>query len=159
MIWVDVLVAVLVLAGLLGTVLPGLPGTPLVFAAALVHALAHGFDPIGPWRLLALAALAGLAWALDYAAAALGAKRFGGSRWAMAGAVLGALVGLLFGLPGLLAGPLLGALAAEYAYTRQLDRSARAALGTVIGLLLGAVAKMGVALVMVALFLFWVLRG
>jgi hypothetical protein len=77
----------------------------------------------------------------------------------MGGAVVGALVGLFFGLPGLLLGPLLGALAAEYVYTRQLSTSARAALGTVLGMLVGAVAKIGLGLAMIGLFLFWVWRG
>jgi uncharacterized protein YqgC (DUF456 family) len=86
-------------------------------------------------------------------------RRFGGSGWAAAGAVLGAIVGIFFGLPGLVLGPLLGALAAEYAYTRRLGTSARAALGTVVGLLVGAVAKIGLGLTMIGLFLFWVWRG
>ena len=99
------------------------------------------------------------AYGLDYVAGALGVKRFGGSRWAIAGAVIGALVGLFFGLPGLLLGPLVGALGAEYMFTRQLGPSARAALGTVVGLLVGAVAKIGLGLAMVALFVYWVWRG
>jgi hypothetical protein len=99
------------------------------------------------------------AYALDHVAAVLGVKRLGGSGWAMAGAVLGTLVGLFFGLPGLVLGPLVGALAAEYAYTRRLKTSARAALGTVVGLLVGAVAKIGIGLAMIGLFLYWVWRG
>jgi uncharacterized protein YqgC (DUF456 family) len=159
MILVDVLVALLLLVGLVGSVVPMLPGTVLVFAGALLHAVAHGFDPIGPWRLAVLGLLTLLAYGLDYAAGALGVRRFGGSGWAAAGAVLGAIVGIFFGLPGLVLGPLLGALAAEYAYTRRLGTSARAALGTVVGLLVGAVAKIGLGLTMIGLFLFWVWRG
>jgi uncharacterized protein YqgC (DUF456 family) len=159
MILVDVLVALLLLVGLVGSVVPMLPGTVLVFAGALLHAVAHGFDPIGPWRLAVLGLLTLLAYGLDYAAGALGVRRFGGSGWAAAGAVLGAIVWIFFGLPGLVLGPLLGALAAEYAYTRRLGTSARAALGTVVGLLVGAVAKIGLGLTMIGLFLFWVWRG
>ena len=125
----------------------------------MVHAVATDFDPIGPGRLAILALLMAVAYALDYAAGALGVKRFGGSGWAVTGAVVGALVGLFFGLPGLLLGPLVGSLAAEYVYTRQLSTSARAAFGTVVGLLVGAVAKIGLALAMIALFLYWIWRG
>jgi uncharacterized protein YqgC (DUF456 family) len=157
--FVYVLVALLLVAGLIGSVVPALPGTVLILAGAAVHAMATDFDPIGPGRLAILALLTVIAYGLDYVAGALGVKRFGGSRWAIAGAVVGALVGLFFSLPGLLLGPLLGALAAEYVYTRQLSSSARAALGTVVGLLVGAVAKVGVGLAMIGLFLFWVLRG
>ncbi len=159
MAFVYALVAVLFIAGLAGSVLPALPGGVLILAGAVVYAMATGFDPIGPGRLAILALMMAVAYGLDYAAGALGVRRFGGSGWAVAGAVVGALVGLFFGLPGLLLGPLVGSLGAEYVYTRQLDASARAAFGTVIGLLVGAVAKVGLALAMVALFSFWVWRG
>jgi hypothetical protein len=156
---VYVLVALFLLVGLVGSVVPALPGTVLILAGAGIHAFATGFDPIGPGRLAILAVLTAGAYALDHVAAVLGVKRLGGSGWAMAGAVLGALVGLFFGLPGLVLGPLVGALAAEYAYTRRLKTSARAALGTVVGLLVGAVAKIGIGLAMIGLFLYWVWRG
>jgi uncharacterized protein YqgC (DUF456 family) len=159
MAFVYALVALLFIVGLVGSVMPALPGVVLILAGAVVHAVATGFDPIGPGRLAILALLMAVAYALDYAAGALGVKRFGGSGWAMTGAVVGALVGLFFGLPGLLLGPLVGSLAAEYAYTRQLSTSARAAFGTVVGLLVGAVARIGLALTMIALFLFWVVSG
>ncbi len=159
MAFVYALVALLIIVGLIGSVVPALPGVVLILAGAAVHAVATDFDPIGPGRLIILALLMAVAYALDYAAGALGVKRFGGSGWAVTGAVVGALVGLFFGLPGLLLGPLLGSLAAEYAYTRQLSTSARAAFGTVVGLLVGAVAKVGLALAMIALFLFWIWRG
>jgi uncharacterized protein YqgC (DUF456 family) len=159
MAFVYALVALLLIVGLIGSVVPALPGVVLILAGAVVHAVATDFDPIGPGRLAILALLMAVAYALDYAAGALGVKRFGGSGWAVTGAVVGALVGLFFGLPGLLLGPLLGSLAAEYVYTRQLSASARAAFGTVVGLLVGAVAKIGLALAMIALFLFWIWRG
>jgi uncharacterized protein YqgC (DUF456 family) len=159
MAFVYALVAVLMIAGLVGSLLPAMPGIVLILAGAAVHAVATGFDPLGPGRLTILALLTLVAYALDYLAGALGVKRFGGSGWAVAGAVVGALVGMFLGLPGLLLGPLLGALGAEYLYTRQLDTSARAAVGTVVGLLVGAVAKIGLGLTMIALFLFWVWRG
>jgi uncharacterized protein YqgC (DUF456 family) len=157
--FVYLLVALLLAVGLVGSVVPALPGTVLILAGIALHALVTGFDPIGPGRLLILALLTGIAYALDYVAGVLGVRRFGGSRWAVAGAVVGALVGLFFGLPGLVLGPLLGAVVAELAYTRRIDVSARAALGTVAGLLVGAVAKIGIGLAMIALFLFWVWRG
>ena len=159
MAFVYALVALLLIAGLIGSVVPALPGVVLILAGAVVHAVATGFDPIGPGRLAILALLMVIAYGLDYAAGALGVKRFGGSGWAVTGAVVGALVGLFFGLPGLLLGPLAGALAAEYVYTRQLSTSARAAFGTVVGLLVGAVAKIGLALAMIALLIFWIWRG
>jgi uncharacterized protein YqgC (DUF456 family) len=159
MAFVYALVALLMIAGLVGSLLPVMPGTVLILAGAAVHAVATGFNPLGPGRLTILALLTVLAYALDYLAGALGVKRFGGSGWAVAGAVAGALVGMFLGLPGLLLGPLLGALGAEYLYTRQLNTSARAAFGTVVGLLVGAVAKVGLGLTMIGLVLFWIWRA
>ena len=75
----DVVVAILLLAGLVGSVIPFLPGTPLILLAALVHAFGTGFSPIGPGRLAILAGLTVLAQLLDYLAGAVGTKKFGGS--------------------------------------------------------------------------------
>ncbi|HSC71816.1 MAG TPA: DUF456 domain-containing protein, partial [Candidatus Methylomirabilis sp.] len=89
----EVVVAVLLLAGLVGSVVPFLPGPPLILLAALVHAFATGFNLIGPGRLAILASLTVLAQLLDYLAGAVGAKKFGGSGWAVAGALVGGIVG------------------------------------------------------------------
>jgi uncharacterized protein YqgC (DUF456 family) len=88
------LVAVLLIAGLAGSLLPLLPGTPLILAAALLHALVTDFNPLGAGRLLALAGLAAFAYVLEYVASAVGVKKFGGSVWAIVGAVVGAVVRL-----------------------------------------------------------------
>src|SRR5207245_2021739 len=70
---VDVVVAILMLAGLVGAILPFLPGAPLIFAGALLYALATDFTPIGAGRLAILAALGVLAWALEHVAGVVGA--------------------------------------------------------------------------------------
>ena len=114
---------------------------------------------MGPGRLLILGLLAALAYLLDYLAGALGAQRFGGSRWAVAGALLGALVGLFFGLIGLLLGPILGAVAGELLSRRPWKESLKSGFGTAVGLVMGTLAKLGLALVMVVLFLWWAVRG
>src|SRR5574342_566112 len=93
----EVVVAILLLAGIVGSVVPFLPGTPLILLAALVHAFATGFSPIGPGRLAVLAGLAVLTHVLDYIAGAVGTRKFGGSGWAVVGAVIGGIVGFFFG--------------------------------------------------------------
>lgn len=159
MLFVHVLVGALLLAGLVGSVVPLLPGAPLILAAALVYAVATDWTPIGVGRLLILAGLGALAYALDWIAGAWGTRTLGGSWWAVAGALLGTLVGLFFGPLGLLLGPLVGAVVAELARTRRLRESVKSGVGAVIGVLAGAVAKLGVALAMTGLFLWWVWRG
>jgi uncharacterized protein YqgC (DUF456 family) len=146
------LATVLVLAGLLGLLLPVLPGAPLVFAGLLVAAWAEDFAYVGTPTLTLLAVLALLTYAVDFAATALGAKRFGASKRAVIGAAVGALVGLLFGLPGILLGPFIGAMIGELTAQRGLGDAGRAGLGATIGLVLGAAGKLAIAFSMLGLF-------
>ena len=99
-----ILGAVLVAVGLAGTVLPALPGAPLVWAGLACVAWADSFTRVSGWTLALLAVLAALTLAVDYLAAMLGAKRVGASRWAVVGALVGCLAGLVFSLPGLVLG-------------------------------------------------------
>jgi uncharacterized protein len=154
-----VIVGALLLLGLAGTVIPFLPGTPLILLAALVHGFATGWSPIGLGRVAILAALAAIAYALHYVAGALGARHAGGSRWAIVGALAGGVVGLFFGLPGLLLGPPLGAVAGEWLKRGDLTTSVRTGLATFVGMVAGAIASFAIAVTMIALFLWWVARG
>ncbi|MAE96023.1 MAG: hypothetical protein CL910_15300 [Deltaproteobacteria bacterium] len=149
-----VLSFLLVLVGLLGIVLPAIPGAPVLFAGLLLAAWVEGFAFVGPRTLAALGLLAGLTYAVDFAAGAFGASRFGASRSGMVGAALGALVGLFFGLPGVLLGPFVGAVLGELSARRKLDEAGRAGIGASLGLALGAVAKLALGVTMLALFLF-----
>lgn len=152
-----VLAAVLVLAGLVGTLLPVLPGAPLVFVGLLLAAWADGFQHVGLWPLLALGGLALLSLVVDLWATAHGARRVGASRLAMLGATLGSVIGLFFGLPGLLLGPFLGALIGELLHRRSLHpqhlgAAGKVGAGTWLGLALGAAFKLALALTMVGVF-------
>jgi uncharacterized protein YqgC (DUF456 family) len=146
------LAAVLVVVGIVGTVLPALPGALLVFAGLALAAWADGFAHVGPLALTGLGVLAALTYAVDFAATALGAKKLGASRRALVGAALGALVGLFFGLPGVLLGPFIGAVLGELSEQRDLVRAGRAGLGAWLGLLLGAAAKLALVMAMLGVF-------
>ena len=159
MIAVYVTVGVLLIAGLVGSFLPLLPGTPLIVLGALLYAFMTDFQTIGVGRLLILVGFSLLAYALDYTAGALGVKKFGGSSWAVVGAVLGAVVGVFFGPIGLVLGPILGSVLGELLRSRKLKDSLRSAFGTGVGMLLGVVAKLSLALVMVGLVLWWIWNG
>lgn len=152
-------VGAMLLLGLAGTIVPFLPGTPLIAAAALVHAIVTGGRPIGVGRLAILAALAVVGFVLGHVASALGARRAGGSAWAVGGALVGAVVGLFFGIPGLLLGPPLGAIGGELLRGAGAVRSMRTGVATFVGLLAGAVANFALGVTMIALFLWWVARG
>jgi len=147
-----VLATVLVLAGLVGLLLPVLPGPPLVFAGLLIAAWAEDFAYVGTGTLTLLAVLALLTYAVDFAATALGAKRFGASKRAVLGAAVGALVGLFFGLPGILLGPFIGAVIGELTAQRGLGDAGRAGIGATIGLALGVAGKLAIAFSMLGVF-------
>jgi len=144
---------VLILVGLAGTVLPALPGVTLVFAGMALAAWIDDFARIPLWLVVLLGALTVLAWVIDYAAAALGAKRAGASRLAIVGAFIGTLAGIVSGLWGLLFLPLVGAAIGEYAAQRDLLRAGRVGVATWVGLLLGTAAKVAIAFAMVGIFI------
>lgn len=156
---VNVGVALLMLAGLVGSIVPFVPGAPLIFAGALLHAVSTDFRPIGAGRLAILAAIGVLAWALEHVAGMVGARRAGGSRAAVIGAMIGMAVGVIVAPIGLLLGPIIGAIAGELLSGRAPQASVRAGIGAAIGALTGVVAHFALALVMVALFVWWVWRG
>jgi uncharacterized protein YqgC (DUF456 family) len=154
-----VLAAILVVVGLMGTVLPALPGLPLVFGGMLLAAWAGDFQQIGVVTLVVLGAMTLLSLAIDFWATAVGAKRVGASRKAVIGAVLGTVAGLFFGPIGIFVGPFAGALAGELLHRRSLRQqdlgdAARIGFGTWLGVLLGVVLKLGLAFAMIGLFAF-----
>jgi uncharacterized protein YqgC (DUF456 family) len=144
--------AALVLVGLAGTLLPVLPGVPLVFGGLLLAAWIDGFAHVGWPVLLALGVLAALSLVVDVAASSLGAKRAGAGRAAMLGAALGALVGLFFGPAGLLIGPFLGAAAGQFLVKPDLAEAGRAGAGAWVGFLLGTLARLALGVLMVLVF-------
>jgi uncharacterized protein YqgC (DUF456 family) len=149
-----ILAGALILLGLAGTILPALPGLPLVFAGMLLAAWADGFREIGVWTIVLLGVLTAVSVVVDIAATALGAKRVGAGKGAMLGAALGTLVGAFFALPGLILGPFLGAMIAELVRGRELAHASRIGFGTWVGLALGTALKIALAFAMLGIFVF-----
>ena len=149
-----VLAGLLILVGIAGTVLPALPGLPLVFAGMLLAAWAGNFQEVGWIPLLVLGLLTLLSLGIDFLATSLGAKRVGASKLAVAGAVLGTFAGLFFGPVGLFAGPFVGALGGELIHGREVRKATRVGFGTWLGIVFGIVLKLGLAFAMVGLFVF-----
>ncbi|MCM2333648.1 MAG: DUF456 domain-containing protein [Anaeromyxobacteraceae bacterium] len=141
--------AVALLLGLAGVILPVLPGSLLLFGGALLVAWAGGFALVGWPTLTVVGLLAAVIWAVDWVAAALGAKATGASRWAVAGASLGLLVGMFLGPVGIIVGPAVGAVALEYWQDPDFEQALKAGLGTFLGFLLGSVVKVTLAFVLV----------
>jgi uncharacterized protein len=148
------LAALLVIVGLLGVVLPALPGLPLVFAGMLVAAWAGGFEEIGVVTLVVLGLLTLVSFLVDFWATAHGARRVGASRKALIGAVLGTFAGLFFAPIGLFIGPFVGALIGELMHGRELRAAARVGFGTWLGIVMAIVLKLGLAFAMLGIFAF-----
>jgi hypothetical protein len=150
---------ILLIIGLAGSVLPMLPGTPLIFLGALLYAWHTNFTAVTWGILLLLLALTLLSQILEYLASTLGAKKFGASRWGIVGALCGGFIGMIGGgLAGLIIGPFLGALLFELLYGKSLKASVHIGVGTMVGFLGGAIGKFIIALTMIGIFLvaiFW----
>ncbi len=139
----------------------GSAGSVVLWVLALGLVLAawiDGFARVGLGTLAGLAVLTLAAYALDFVATAVGARRFGTSWWGVLGALAGTLVGLFFGLVGLLVGPFLGAFAAELIARRDVWQAGRAGLGAWLGLLLGTAGRLALVLAMVGIFVVAYLR-
>jgi uncharacterized protein len=143
----------LILIGLAGIVLPALPGTGLILAGVVLGAWIDDFTKVGVFTVSAIAVLAVLAWAMDYVAAALGAKRAGASRLAIVGAAIGTVAGIFMGIVGLLFMPLVGAAVGEYMARRNHGQAVRVGIATWLGLLAGMLAKFVLAFAMIGIFI------
>ena len=143
----------LIVLGLAGTVLPALPGTALVLAGIVLAAWIDDFSRVGGITLIVVAALAVISWVLDYVAGVLGAKKAGASREAIVGAAIGTVAGLFMGFVGVLFMPFVGAVVGEYLAHRDHGRSIHVGVATWIGIMIGLVAKVVLAFVMIGIFL------
>jgi uncharacterized protein len=142
----------MIVVGVVGTVLPALPGAAFVLGGIALAAWIDDFVTVSGWTVGLVAVLALLAFAADYVAAMLGAKKAGASRLAVAGAAVGTLAGVFTGFVGLLFMPLVGAAIGEFISDRDLLRAGRVGVATWIGLLLGTAVKVALVFTMVGIF-------
>jgi uncharacterized protein YqgC (DUF456 family) len=146
------LAVIMVVVGLVGIVMPALPGHMLILGGLVLAAYADGFRHVSGWTLGVIAAVAVASYGIDFAAAALSTRKLGASRRAMAGAAIGTLGGFFFGLPGLIAGPFVGAVIGELTATKDVRQAGRAGMAAAIGFAIGTAAKVALAFVMIAIF-------
>lgn len=147
-----ILVAIVMLLGIAGALVPGLPGVPLILAGALLHKV-FAETSVPWWVIILMVAVAALGGVMELLAGVVGAKWFGASRWGLIGAGVGLLVGLFFSIPGLIFGPLLGAIIGELTLgRREVGEAAKAGVGAGLGFAAGLVLKIGVALILLGIF-------
>lgn len=143
---------ILVIAGIVGLLLPALPGIVLVFAGLVVAAWAEDFTYVGQGTLIFLLVLCLLGYVIDFLAGALGASRYGAGKYSIIGAAIGAVAGIFFGFPGIILGPFIGAVAGELYVRRDILAAGRAGFGAWIGLVAGTAAKIAITFVMIGVF-------
>ena len=142
----------LIAIGVAGTILPAIPGVTLVFLGMLLAAWIDHFARIPIWLVVIFAILTAVAWAVDYLAAAAGAKRAGASKLAVVGAMIGTVAGIFTGFVGLLFMPLVGAALGEYIAQRDLRRAGTVGVATWLGLLIGTAVKVAIVFAMIGAF-------
>ena len=152
---VYIIVAVLILAGIIGSILPFLPGPPLIFFGALIYGFYDKFDKVNFIILSILLAMVLGSIILDFISGALGAKKAKASAMAVGGTILGGLVGLLFfNFIGLIVGTFAGAFIAELVFARSgSSKALKVGLSSLLGFLTGAVAKVLISIIMIIIFL------
>lgn len=148
-----IIAIVLFIIGLAGTVLPVLPGVGIIYGGMIVYGVMTKFECLD----INFFVLQGIACAfilgVDFVASAVGTKAFEGSKHAAKGAVLGTIIGLIFlGPLGIIIGPFTGAVAIELLTGRELKKSLRSGIGTLIGILGGTVIKIAAEVIMIIYF-------
>ena len=159
---IGVLVALLfVLIGLAGTLLPFLPGTPMIFVGALLYGFSTGFENVNVRTLIALGVMAALSSILQYLASSYGAKKLGSTNWGVFGAFLGMLLAVFIptplGLFNLVVFPFVFAFIFELIATSSVKRSLKAGLGGMIGVFGGIFMQLMIGLAMTVILVIAIL--
>lgn len=158
MAWYEILLFILTLlimfGGLIGAVIPVIPGAPVIFVASVLYGAVTGFESIGGNTIGLLAILTGIAILLDWASLVVGVRKMGGTYFGVLGAFLGLIVGVFFWatLAALIVGPLIGAILFEMLIGAKSRDALRAGIGSFIGFLLGGALKFAVAAAMIGIF-------
>ncbi|MBW4449364.1 MAG: DUF456 family protein [Spirirestis rafaelensis WJT71-NPBG6] len=157
------LLVALMVVGIIGAVVPAIPGSSLILTAIIIWGIISGSFVAIKIPLIVTILVLVLSIGVDFLAGYLGAKQAGASKWGQIGAVVGLLLGffgllpaLPFGGPllGILLGPLLGAIIAEYIYQRNFQLAVKAGIGIVAGTLIGNLIQGILAIAAVGVFLF-----
>ena len=146
-----------IIFGIIGCLVPVLPGPPLSFLGLLLLHFSdfghkNGQDLISITTLIIFGAIAIVVSILDYLVPVWGTKKFGGSKYGTRGATIGLILGLFFGPVGLILGPLLGAFVGEMIFKDNFNYAFKAGFGSLVGFLLGIGLKLAASLIMTYYF-------
>jgi len=142
---------ILIIVGIIGCLLPILPGPPLSYAALILLHLSK-FGQFNTVTLIILGGVTVIVTILDFVIPILGTKKFGGSKYGTIGATIGLIIGLFLGPIGLITGALLGAFIGEIIFKNNIYYALKAAVGSFIGFLAGVGLKLAASGVMTFVF-------
>jgi uncharacterized protein YqgC (DUF456 family) len=149
-----IICAVLMLIGLLGVILPFLPGIPVAWLGLFIYAIGTGWERISITVIIVFAVLTALSLLFDLIAPILGAKKYKASKWGIIGTSIGLIVGvLIFNVWGIILGPLLGALIGELIAGKSGEQAFKSALGALVGFIFGSLIKIILIMVMSGFFI------
>jgi uncharacterized protein YqgC (DUF456 family) len=146
-----VLGSIIMILGIIGCLVPVLPGPPLSFIGLLLLHFTR-FGQFTAWTLIIFAAMAVLVTILDYLVPVWGTRKFGGSKYGTRGAAIGLVVGFFLGPLGIILGPLLGAFVGEMIFKDNFNYALKAGFGSLIGFLTGIGLKLAASFIMTFYF-------
>lgn len=141
------------ISGIIGMILPALPGAPLLLTGIIFAGWAEDFIYLGTWTIVILVLLTILSYIMDFLATAMGAKKFGASPRASIGAVIGAIIGMFFGFIGIVIGPFIGAFIGELTVNSKIRKAGEAGMGAWLGLVIGTAAKIAIGFTMIGIYI------
>jgi len=148
-----ILTLILFVLGLLGTILPVLPGAILIFSGMLLYGFLTQFSTLNTMFFLIQALILILILSIDFLASVVGTRQFKGSKQAVWGAAIGTVLGMIFlGPLGIIIGPFLGAVIAEFIVNPNYNHAIRVGFGTLIGFVSGTILKLGIEIIMIIYF-------
>lgn len=148
-----IIAVLLILIGFVGTVMPALPGVPLIFIGILLAAWVNDFQLISGFTVVVMGILAILAIVTEYVASVIAAKKAGASKQGIIGAAIGTFAGLFIGIWGLLLTPLVGAAVGELIAHKDIFHAGKIGAATWFGLIISSIVKLTVAFTMVGVFI------
>ena len=146
-----ILGVLLMILGIIGCLVPVLPGPPLSFLGLISLHLTR-FGQFSNNTLITFGVIAVVVTVLDYFVPVWGTKRFGGSKYGMRGATVGLVIGLFLGPMGIILGPLIGAFVGEMIYKDDIGYAFKAGFGSLLGFLTSIGLKLAASLVMTFYF-------
>ncbi len=149
-----ILIVALIVTGLIGTIVPMLPGAPLILVGMVIYAIWDRFEHMSVWTFVILLILALFLTVIDYVSHYIGAKAYKASQTALICSAIGGIIGLLTGnVVGFIFGPLIGAVIGELIDSQDLRKSLKTGTGVFIGFISGTLVKFVIAVIMVVIFI------